>query len=257
MTMNTAIRVLIVDDEPLARHGLREVLESEKDIVIAGECGDGQEAIEMVQRIRPDVLFLDIQMPETDGFDVISALPAGDLPLVVFVTAYDEFALKAFTANALDYILKPYDAERIHSSLRRIREMLRLKQQAEYSERIRSVLSSFQQKDKFLQRIPIRHGGKISLVNVHDVVWIEAAADYINIHTAKEKHLTRGSIGEIEQQLDPALFVRIHRSSIINIKHIRELTTNHHGDYTALMDNGIELTVSRNYKDGLAHLIGA
>lgn len=257
MKLNASIRVLIVDDEPLARHGLREVLELENDIVIAGECGDGDEAVSLVQKIRPDVLFLDIQMPETSGFDVVTNIPKDALPLVVFVTAYDEFALKAFTANALDYILKPYDAERIQTSLRRIREMLRLKQRAEYSERIKAVLNSYQQKDQFLQRIPIRHGGKISLVNVRDVVWIEAAADYINIHTAKEKHLTRGSIGEIEQQLDPALFVRIHRSSIISIKHIRELQTNHHGDYTALMDNDVSLTVSRNYKDGLAHLIGA
>lgn len=255
MTKDRNIRVMIVDDEPLARHGLREILSLEQDFEVIAECTDGAEALSEYQNQQPDVLFLDIQMPETDGFDVVKQLPSDELPFIVFITAYNEFALKAFTANALDYVLKPFDSERIQMTLKRIREMVRLKQQAGYSERILKALSSFSPTRSYLVRIPIRHAGKIILVSIGDVIWIEAAADYINIHTAKEKFITRESIGEIETQLEPTRFVRIHRSSIINIQHIKELQTNHHGDYTVLLDNGTSLPVGRNYKENLARLI--
>lgn len=255
MTLDRNIRVMIVDDEPLARHGLREVLSAEHDLEIIAECADGSEAVAAFVKKRPDVIFLDIQMPEKDGFDVVRMIPPEELPFIVFVTAYNEFAVKAFSANALDYVLKPFDNERIHATLKRVREMVRLKQQAGYSERILNAVASVAPKASYLLRIPIRHAGKITLVKTDAVVWIEAAADYIHIHTATEKFITRESIGEIETQLDPSQFVRIHRSSIINIRHIKELQTNQHGDYTAKLDNGTSLPVGRNYKENLTRLI--
>ncbi len=255
MTLDRKIRVMIVDDEPLARHGLREVLSAEDDLEIIAECADGNEAVAAFVKKRPDVIFLDIQMPEKDGFDVVRMIPPEELPFIVFVTAYNEFALKAFTANALDYVLKPFDNERIHVTLKRVREMVRLKQQAGYSERILNAVKSFAPKVSYLLRIPIRLAGKITLVKTDDVVWIEAAADYIHIHTATEKFITREAIGEMELQLDPAMFVRIHRSSIVNLRHITEVQSNHHGDYTALLDNGTSLPVGRNYKENLTRLI--
>lgn len=255
MTADRNIQVMIVDDEPLARHGLREVLSLEKDISIVAECADGMEALTQYQQHRPDVLFLDIQMPETDGFDVVKQLPPDEFPIIVFVTAYNEYALKAFTANALDYVLKPFDNERIHTTLRRVREMVRLKQQAGYSERILNAVASFAPKVSYLLRIPIRHAGKITLVKTDNVVWIEAAADYIHIHTATEKFITRESIGEMELQLDPAIFARIHRSSIVNLRHIKEVQNNHNGDYTVFLDKGVSLPVGRNYKENLSRLI--
>jgi len=255
MISSKKIAVMIVDDEPLARHGLREIFEEEKDIVIIAESSDGEEAVEHIKKYKPDVLFLDIQMPEMNGFDVVKSLKAEELPLVVFVTAYDEYAIKAFSANALDYILKPYDAERIHSSLHRVREMIRLKQTASYSERMMEALKSFQSTSTYIERISIRSAGKIYFVNIEEILWIEAAADYIYIHTKNGKHTTRETIGTIELQLDPSKFIRIHRSSIVNLNAVRELQPEHHGDYTAILDQGIKLTVSRKYKEKLSFLL--
>lgn len=249
------ISVIIVDDEPLAREGLREILKEEKDISVVAESSDGEEAVRHIKKFNPDVVFLDIQMPEMNGFEVIRNIPANQLPLFIFVTAYDEFAIKAFTSNALDYVLKPFDAERIHSSLFRIREMLRLKEQANYSEQVLSALKSFQSPKKYVERISIRSLGKINFVSVDDILWIEADADYLHFHTKNGKHTTRETISGIEQQLDPSKFARIHRSYILNINCIRELQPQSHGEYIAILNQGTKLAVSRKFKSNLASFI--
>jgi two-component system LytT family response regulator len=255
MASDRKITVMIVDDEPLARHGLREIIGSEKDLMIVAEAADGEEALRSIAKHSPDVVFLDIQMPEVDGFDVISALPKKKIPLVVFVTAYDEFAVKAFESHALDYVLKPFDAERIRSALHRVREMIRLKTNAAYSVKILEALQSRHSPKKYIERIMVRNAGKISFVPVDEVLWIEAAADYIVLHTKNGKHTTREMIGSIEQQLDPSRFVRIHRSSIVNLSSIRELRPEHHGDMIALMIDGSKICVSRSYREKLQNII--
>jgi two-component system LytT family response regulator len=255
MKQPKTITVLIVDDEPLALHGLRDILTEDEYVTVLGEAKDGEEAVEQILRLTPDVVFLDIQMPEQNGFDVIGSLPKGKLPLIIFVTAYDEFAVKAFAENAIDYILKPFDAERIHRSLKRAREMKNLKEQASYSTRIMSALDAIHQKNKYLQKIPIRDGGKIYFLNCADILWIEADADYIRFHTAKKIHIARETMSGIEKQLDPEKFVRIHRSTIVNLDHVRELQPREHGEYTALLTDGSTVTVSRKYKEMLSFLL--
>ncbi len=249
MKTDQSISALIVDDEPLSRHGLREILDSEKNISVIGEAHDGEEAVHQILKHHPDVVFLDIQMPEMNGFEVLKNIPSGKLPLIVFVTAYDEFAIKAFSTNALDYILKPYDPERVRSSLHRVKEMIRMKSTVTYSERMMEVLKSFQNAQKYPDRFSIRSAGKIYFVSSHEIVWIEAAADYIHLHTKNGKHITRETISSIEKQLDPSKFVRIHRSYIVSFDHIRELDPMHHGEYIALLSDGAKLTVSRTYKE--------
>ncbi|MCK9408729.1 MAG: LytTR family DNA-binding domain-containing protein [Bacteriovoracaceae bacterium] len=255
MSREQIISVMIVDDEPLARHGLRTMIEAEKGFDIVAEASDGDEALRLFRKHSPAVLFLDIQMPEIDGFDVLNALPKQNMPLVVFVTAYNEFAVKAFTEHALDYVLKPLDTERIHSALHRVREMVRLTTSASYSDRISEALRALQSTKKYLERITIRSAGKISFISVNDILWIEAAADYIILHTRNGKQTTREMIGSIEQQLDPSRFIRIHRSTIVNLNIIRELRPEHHGEYTAILDQGTTLTVSRSYRKKIDHLL--
>ncbi|NUN68302.1 MAG: response regulator transcription factor [Bacteroidetes bacterium] len=255
MARERTITAMIVDDEPLARHGLRAVLSAIPDVTIIAEASDGEEALSAVAEHHPDVLFLDIQMPEMDGFEFLRTLPAEEMPLVVFVTAYDEFAVKAFDARALDYILKPFDEMRITASLSRVRELLRLKEQAAYSRRIEEIVRTLRPAKRFLERVMVRNSGKIHFVPVSDILWCEAAADYLQLHTSAGVHTIRGSIGSFEEQLDPARFIRIHRSTIVRLDAIRELRTGPHGEYTALLGQGTELAVSRSYKERIERLL--
>lgn len=255
MSSNSSISVLIVDDEPLARHGIREFLNEDKNIKILGEAKDGDEALEKIFTLSPDIVFLDIQMPERNGFEVIRSIPKDKLPLIIFVTAYDEFALRAFSENALDYILKPFEAERIHASVKRARALIGLKERAAYSSRMMQMMDSIGVHEKFNPRISIRTSKKIFLITVNDILWIESDADYIQIHTSKEKHITRETMKGIEPKLDPFKFVRIHRSFIVNIDHILELQPLRHGDYIAQLKNGQKLSVSRKYKAKLSLLL--
>lgn len=249
------ITAIIVDDEPLARHGLHDILVEEKDITVVAESKDGEEAVRHIRKYSPDVVFLDIQMPESNGFEVLDAIPKETMPLIIFVTAYDEFAVKAFSENALDYILKPFDSERVHSALHRVRTMLQMKERADYSKKILEIVKHYQSSQKYIDRIPIRNAGKISFVSVEDIIWIDAAADYINLHTSFGTSTIRESIGAMEEQLDPSKFIRIHRSTIVNLLFIRELRPMDHGEYTALLRQGTILTVSRTYKKRLASMI--
>lgn len=226
------IRALVVDDEPLARSNLRVLLRKDSEIEVIGECGSGAEALVVIRAENPDLLFLDVQMPEYDGFDVLEML-GGDLPaVVVFVTAYDQFALRAFEAGALDYLLKPFDDVRFCRALDRAKEKL--------AHRTRPT--------KPLDRFAIRETGQVSFVKISDIDWIEAADYYTCLHVGTRTHLLRRSMAELEQELDPAVFCRIHRSSIVNVARVETLKLNSEGEYEVVLNHGLRLRLSRRYR---------
>lgn len=245
------IRALIVDDEPLARERLRTLLKPEADVEIVGECGDGEKAVSAIRRHKPDLLFLDVQMPERDGFDVLEALGAEEMPVVVFVTAYDKYALRAFEVHALDYLLKPFDRERFQRALERAREQVAGRHSSTLGERLLALLADRATEQKRLQRVVIKSGGRIFFLRVEEIDWIEAAGNYLRLHVGREEHLLRETMNRLEARLDPAKFLRIHRSTIVNLERIREMQPSFHGDYVVLLRDGTRLALSRSHRDKL------
>jgi two-component system LytT family response regulator len=243
------MKTLIVDDEPLAREGLRNLLKRISDIDVVGECSDGVQAIESIRTLRPDLVLLDIQMPEVSGFDVIEQVGSKAMPAVIFVTAYDEHALRAFDVCALDYLLKPVDADRLVIAIDRVRTHLSGKHGDEIGGRLRRLLEDLRGGAQYPDRIMIRTPGRITFLGVAEVDWIEAQGDYICIHAKGKKHLIREKIGEMEDRLDPALFSRIHRSTIVRLGQIREMQPLFSGEYSVLLFSGEKLTLSRSYRD--------
>ena len=250
------LRVLLVDDEPLVRQGIRDFLEDEPDLVIVGECGNGVEALETIARGRVDLVFLDIQMPELDGVGVAAALTAQDAPAVVFVTAYSEHALRAFEVNAVDYVLKPFDRERFRTALGRARARLAAGERVELAGRLAAVLAELERSRGYAQRILVRSDGRIRLVSVAEVDWIEAADNYVRVHAGAERHLVRETMAAMEARLDPSRFARIHRSTIVNLARIRELQPTFNGEYAVLLHTGATLTLSRGYREALRSRLG-
>ncbi len=243
------IRTLIVDDEPLAREGLRQMLATEGDIEIVGDCADGFAAIAASETRRPDLMFLDVQMPELDGFEVVAALKPDPLPVVVFVTAYDQYALRAFDAHAVDYLLKPVDPARFQTALARARANLQLHQ---LNGNLMALLQELREQRKPAARFLVRTAGRVVLVRAEEIDWISAEGDYVCLHAQKQKHLLRETLNTVEQQLDPTQFVRIHRSVIVNLDRIKELELLSHGDAVMLLKDGARLTLSRNYRQRFA-----
>jgi two-component system LytT family response regulator len=250
------IRAFIVDDEPLARQRLRTLLESDADIEIAGECADGCQAVAALQEHKPDLLFLDVQMPRLDGFGVLAALRDVYLPVVIFVTAHDRYALQAFEVHALDYLLKPFDRERFRTALERAKAQVRREQSGEVNQRLLALLQHVHETNKHLERLVVKSAGRVCFVRLEDIDWIEAAANYVRLHVGKETHLLRESLSGLEARLDGKRFLRIHRSFIVNIERIRELQPAFHGDYVIILQDGTELTLSRGYRDKLQELLG-
>ena len=250
------MRVIIVDDEPLARDRLRSLLSKENDIQIVAECGDGREAVSAVQRESPDVLFLDIQMPELDGFGVLAQLRSGRMPLVVFVTAFDEFAVKAFEFHAFDYLLKPFDKDRLKSAVSRIRETLQPKATGspDLSERLAALLESIQSGP---DRIAVKLDGRVIFLRPTDIDWIEAQDNYVKLHVGREAHLVRDTISNFETRLDTKRFIRIARSTIVNIDRVKEMQPMFHGEYVVILQDGTKLTMSRGYRDTLQQYLCA
>lgn len=245
---NGKIRALIVDDEPLARERLSTLLRKEPDIEVVAECGDGSRAVTAIEKHRPDLIFLDVQMPEADGFDVLEAIGAERMPAVIFVTAYDKYALRAFEVNALDYLLKPFDRARFRESLERARQQLRRVRDGEVSERLLALLGSIRAKRQHRERLVVREGGRIFFLRAEEIDWIEAAGNYLRLHAARQSHLIRETMAGIEAQLDSAKFARIHRSTIVNLDRVRELLAGPHGDSTLLLRDGTRLTLSRTFR---------
>jgi two-component system LytT family response regulator len=243
------IRTLIVDDEPLAREGLRQLLESDPEIEILAECGDGPATLEAVRQYQPDLMFLDIQMPEMNGFEVLQALEETVMPLVVFVTAFEEHAIHAFQVHALDYLLKPIEPDRFREALARVKEEIQHRDGRAVVSRILGMLGTVRSTRAGLDRIMLKNGGKISFVRSDEIDWVEAQGDYVCLHVHDRKHLIREKISALDEQLPRAQFVRIHRSTIVNINRIKELQPLYHGDYAVLLQDGTRLTLSRSFRE--------
>ena len=247
------IRTLIVDDEALARNRLRQLLESESDIELVGECADGRAAVSSIRKTKPDLVFLDIQMPELDGFGVVEAIGAEVAPVVVFVTAYDQFALRAFEIHAVDYLLKPFDRERFRTALHRAVEQVKHREDSELIERQAALIAELKS-PKTSDRLPVKSGRHISWVNLDEVDWISAADNYAELHAGSKSHLLRETLGALETRLAPDTFVRISRSVIVNAGRIKELKRLFYGGYELTLQDGTKLTLSRRYRDKLRHL---
>lgn len=244
------IRTLVVEDEPLARERLCSLLEAESDIEIVAEADDGQKAIERIEQHRPDLLFLDVNIPEIDGFGVLESIGHDAVPAVVFVTAYDHFAVQAFDAHALDYIMKPFDEERFHTALRRARETLRQRDAGSLDQRLTDLLADLR-RPRHLERLAVKEGGKIVFLRTAEIDWIGAEGNYARLHVGKRTHLMRETMTSLEGKLDPARFLRIHRSTIVNLDAISELEPLFQGDYVVILRDGSRLTSSRGYRSNL------
>ena len=239
------IRTLVVDDEPVARARVLALLRDESDIEVIGECATGPQAISAIENTSPDLVFLDIQMPQMNGLELARTL--GDtMPAVVFITAYDEYALRAFEVHALDYVLKPFSAERFKSALMHARQHLSK----------RAVSGVREPVNTRRDRLVIKSSGRIYFVRTQEIDWCEAAGNYVRLHVGQQTHLVRGTMGHIEAQLDPAQFVRVHRSTIVNVDRIQELRSSFSGEYVILLSDKTRLTLSRGYRDGLQTKLG-
>jgi two-component system LytT family response regulator len=236
---HSKIRALIVDDEPLARSNIAVLLRKHAEVEIIGECGSGAEALGEIRVTRPDLLFLDVQMPECDGFDVLEMLGNDFPPAVIFVTAYDQYALRAFEAGALDYLLKPFDNVRFELAFTRAKQRIRGDSRPEQAE-----------------RIVVKSAGEVSFIKISDIDWIEAADYYACLHVGSRNHLVRRSLAELEQELDPNQFCRVHRSGIVNLDRVRGLKLHEDGEYEVLLETGARVRLSRRYRKELEDRLG-
>jgi two-component system, LytTR family, response regulator len=256
MTPNGRVRVLVADDEPLARERLRTLLAREDWVELVGECPNGTEAIDAITRLKPDLVFLDIQMPGASGFEVIEAVGPGRMPLVVFVTAFDQYALRAFDVHALDYLLKPFDRERFHDALVRARQNLERRSNGDLERRLLELVQDLAPSAQRLERFVIKAGGRVFFVRADEIDWIEAAGNYVKLHVGSDAHLFRETMNSLETQLNPDTFFRIHRSHIVNIERVKELQPWFNGEYVVFLRNGTRLTLSRGYREKLQDRIG-
>jgi len=272
------IRAIIVDDEPLARQGLRIRLESFEFLDVIAEANNGREAVDKIIELKPDLVFLDIQMPGTNGFDVLKKLKAqyeldgSQMPAVVFVTAYDHYAIRAFEVRAIDYLLKPVDEERLAEALDRIKEEVLVDQSRRHQQRLVELVADITGEDveeilkllaegkapsvdHYPEHIAIKDSGEITRVAINSIEWIDAAGDYMCIHAGNQTHILRRTMKELEQELNPRLFQRIHRSAIVNLGQVEKLCSRQNGEYHLVLQNGQELKVSRSYKDRIKQLV--
>ncbi len=265
-TIPARIRAIIVDDEPTARRGVRLLLERDSAVEIVGEASTGAEAAELMQRAKPDLAFLDVQMPGSDGFEALEKVGPAAAPAVVFVTAYDEHALRAFEVNAVDYLLKPYDDARFTAALQRAKEEVRRRQTDTVNARLTQLLDYLQQnsgttasaqakEEKSGDRILIKSSGEIFFLKAEEIDWIEAEGDYMKFHVNGRTHLMRETMARLEARLDPKRFIRIHRSTIVNIDRLRKLSPSFAGEYAVILHDGTKLKLSRGYHERIAMLL--
>jgi two-component system LytT family response regulator len=249
------LTVLIVDDEPLAREGLRMLLADDPEIATVQEAKNGREAVQRVREGQPDLVFLDVQMPEMDGFSVAHEIGPDQMPAVVFVTAHDQYAIRAFEINAIDYLLKPVTVERFVQSLARAKARLRTSEPHEESRQILSLLETIASPTRYLKRMAVQTAGKTSFIGVEDVDWIRAAENYVELHVAQASHLLHVTMNTLEKSLDPETFVRIHRSLIVNLRRVKEIQPASHGDYVLLLHSGVRLQSGRTYHEKIRALM--
>jgi two-component system LytT family response regulator len=250
------IRAAIVDDEPLARRRIRNLLMEAPDVEVVAECANGKDAIESLEESPPDLLFLDIQMPEIDGFDVLQAIGVGRVPVVIFVTAYDQFALRAFEAHALDYLLKPFDDERFGAAVQRARERIRQQQGGDLDRRLQALLENVRGDHGYPRRLVVPSGHRSIFVRTEHIDWIEAERNYVRVHAGARAYLLRENLTRIASALDPATFCRIHRSTIVNIDRIQSVEPLFHGEYQVVLQDGTKLTSGRSYRRSVHAIMG-
>lgn len=249
-------RCIVVDDEPLARRRLRAMLAAHADFEVLGEYEDAAGAVAAIRALRPDVVFLDVQMPGMNGFEVVAALEPEQMPLVVFVTAYDEFALRAFEVCAIDYLVKPVAAARLRTTLERVRTQLRGRDRGDLESRLRA-LTELARPAEHVDRFLVKRGQKFVFVRVEDVFWIEAADNYVKVHTAAGVEMLRSTLGSLESRLDPRRFVRVHRGAIINIDRLQGMEAWGQGEYLLILANGTRINSSRTYRTSIRQALGA
>ncbi|MBI1364830.1 MAG: response regulator [Alphaproteobacteria bacterium] len=272
MAEEDKIKVIVVDDEPLALRGLKLRLADFPEIEVIGEAANGREAVKQIKSLQPDLVFLDIQMPGLDGFGVVRALIGAPAPLFVFVTAYDKYAIDAFEANALDYLVKPVEEERLKDALHRARDAMKSRAAASRESRLVELLASLSDddrdrikelindpswadKERYSDRLSFKDGTKVVMLNADDIEWIDAAGDYMCIHAGGKTHIIRETMKTLQQRLDPTRFQRIHRSAIVNVKKVKELHPHSNGEYFLILENGAELKLSRSYKEVVARFL--
>lgn len=251
------IRTLIIDDVALARGRLKRCLASDSDIEIVGECDNGAKAVADIRSLAPDLIFLDVEMPAMDGFGVLQALKEERSPEVIFVTAYNEYAIQAFEVNALDYLLKPVDCERLSKAVERAK--VRLAQSSRddhFDSRVRAMLEDIKAGSKFLKRLTIKLTGRSILLPTDEIDWIETHGNYVKVHAGRESHMIRGTMQSLETKLDPEKFVRVHRSVMVNVEKIKEIHPRSNGDQDLLLQNGQQVVLSRNYRERFFALLG-
>jgi len=249
------LRTVIVEDEAPAREKLRILLEREVDVRVVAECENGADAVDILRQAKPDLLLLDIQLPDMDGFSVLKSIPANQLPFVIFTTAFDHYAIRAFEAHALDYLLKPFDHERLSDAMRRARLAVKTTSDRVLTERLLDILQGKNGNAVQDRRLMVRAGGKVVFLAYDEIEWIEAAANYVRLHAGKESYTLRGSIGSMAEKLPRDQFVRIHRSTVVNARIIKELQPCNSGEFIVVLRNGKELSCSRGYRAGLKHLM--
>ena len=260
------IRTLIVDDEPLARDGIRVLLQRDSDFEIVGECATGEAAVESVRTLTPDLVFLDVQMPKMNGFEVVDRIEPNQAPVVIFVTAYDQYALTAFEHHALDYLLKPFDDERFDKTLQRAKKQLQQQQAHQFSRQLMHLMEDYRGGDqpsdspmasgnRYVARLAIRSAGRVLFLKTCEIDWIEAADYYVKLHVGGKAHLLRQTMTNQERRLDPARFIRIHRSTIVNLERVKELRSQAQGEYAVCLDDGTRLRLSRSRKERLSELL--
>ena len=256
--MAAKIKTLIVDDEPLARRNLRLLLSKDPQIEILDECRNGREAVKAINTLSPDLIFLDIQMPEMDGFDVLAHVGPENIHAIIFVTAFDQYALKAFDVHALDYLLKPFDDERFAHALQRAKTQIEAREINRVSKRLLALLEERESERKaapeqssYLTRVMIKAAGRVVLLKVAEIDFIEADGNYAKLHVGRKAHLLREKMHDLEGRLDPAKFVRIHRSIIVNLDRIKEMQPHFNGDYIVVLDDGRQLRLSRTRRENL------
>jgi two-component system LytT family response regulator len=249
------IRTLIADDEPLAREGIRMWLDDDPDIAVVGECADGHAAVREILAQAPDLLFLDVQMPELSGFEVLAEVGADSMPVVIFVTAYDKYALEAFEVHAIDYLLKPFTRQRFLKALGRAKASLRRAGADLGRRQLAALLRDVEPEAPHIERLVVKQAGRVFFLGVEEIDWVEAADAYVRLHAAGKSYLVRGALGVLESRLDPTKFLRIRRSAIVNITRIKELSPLFHGEYAITLVDGTRLNSSRGYRDKLRALL--
>jgi two-component system LytT family response regulator len=245
------LRVVVVDDEPLVRLGLRRTLNSLPGVVLVADCRHGLEALKVIRAERPDLLLLDIQMPGLTGFDVVMALDEAERPAIIFVTAFDEFAVKAFEVQAVDYLLKPFDDQRVARAVERARERLRADRAAAGTAGLEGLVGLVNRQSPHLERLLVKDGGRTEVIAVDEVEWFEAADNYVRVHLGRRREVVRETLGGLANRLDPARFCRVHRSAIVNLRRIRELKVLQSGDAEVVLQGGATVSVSRGFRKGL------